>query len=100
MKIQIYILIVFLIFCYTRLNARTIEPIGPGTKITISGTIRDKSNGEVLIGAIIFIKELKTGATTNSYGFYSLNLNPATYTVVFKYLGYQSIEKSIDLKKE
>jgi len=100
MKVQIYILIIFLIFCYTRLTARTIEPTGPGSKITISGTIRDKSNGEVLIGAIIYIKELKTGATTNSYGFYSLNLTPATYTFTFKYLGYQSIEKRIDLNKE
>lgn len=100
MKIQIYVFIIFLIFCYSKLTANSIVSNEPVTKVTISGSIRDKSNGEALIGATIYIKELKTGALTNAYGFYSLSLKQATYTLVYSYMGYRSVEKNIDLNKE
>ena len=38
-------------------------------KYTISGYIRDASSGEELINATIYVKQLKTGAVTNGYGF-------------------------------
>jgi len=41
---------------------------------TVSGYIKDASNGEALIGASIFVTELSSGTTTNVYGFYSLRL--------------------------
>jgi hypothetical protein len=44
------------------------------TKNTLSGYLKDQSNGEALIGATLFIKELKTGAVTNVYGFYSITV--------------------------
>ncbi len=100
MKLQLLVFILFLILCYTRLFANENGPTIPGPKTTISGTIRDKSNGEALIGATIYVKELKTGTVSNSYGFYSLNLLPGTYTLVFSYMGFQPAEKTIDLKKE
>ena len=43
-------------------------------KFTISGTVKDSLSGETLIGVTIAIAELKTGTTTNEYGFYSLTL--------------------------
>jgi len=100
MKFQIYALIVFLFLCYSKLSANSVVPNDPGIKVTISGTIRDKSNGEALIGATIYVRDLQTGTITNSYGFYSLNLKSASYTLVYSYMGYHSIEKNIDLKKE
>jgi outer membrane cobalamin receptor len=100
MKVQFYVIIVFLIFCFIKLSAKNIDPTQPGTKVTISGTVRDKSNGEVQIGATVYIRELKNGAITNAYGFYSLNLKPGIYNLVFSYMGYQSIERKIELNKE
>ena len=41
-------------------------------KFTISGHIRDATNGEELIGANIFVEEIGDGTSTNVYGFYSL----------------------------
>ena len=41
---------------------------------TLSGTIKDARNGEVLIGATISIPALKRGAITNEFGFFSLEL--------------------------
>ena len=76
------------------------EPIDDAAKrFTISGTIKDKSNGESLLGATIFVRELKTGTTTNLYGFYSLSLLPGRYTLIYSYLGYSSVEENIQLSK-
>lgn len=68
-------------------------------KFTLSGTIADINSNETLIGVNISIPELKTGVTTNEYGFYSLTLPKGKYTVQITYLGYQTIEKNINLDR-
>ena len=57
-------------------------------KFTLSGTITDEKNGEILIGANVYIASLKTGASSNEYGFFSLTL-PKTDSllIVFNYIG-------------
>ncbi len=70
-------------------------------KYAISGTIKDELTGEQLIGATVRIKELpQSGTVTNSYGFYSIYAPEGEYTLLFTYIGYQSIEKQISLHKD
>lgn len=61
---------------------------------TLSGYVRDAANGEALIGASVAAPDFKTGAGTNSYGYFSLSL-PAragdSVTLVFSYLGFRSL---------
>jgi hypothetical protein len=66
-------------------------------KWTISGTIRDKSNGEALFGATIYIDELKTGTSSDVYGNYSITVIEGKYTLVFSYIGYIKEQKQCDL---
>lgn len=69
-------------------------------KYTISGSIKDESNGEDLIGVTIFVKELPgTGTVTNVYGFYSLTLPKGQYTIQYSYVGYKTVEFKADLTK-
>lgn len=68
-------------------------------KFTLSGTIIDANSNETLIGVNIVIPELKTGVTTNEYGFYSITVPKGNYTVQITYLGYQTIEESINLEQ-
>jgi hypothetical protein len=57
---------------------------------TISGTVKEKSSGETLIGAsIAIIEKPGVGVTTNDYGFYSLSLPKGSYTLRFSYVGYR-----------
>ena len=63
---------------------------------TISGYIRDDQSGEDLIGATIYCKELKKGAVTNAYGFYSLTLPAGTYNVEISFIGYEPQTIKID----
>ena len=66
-------------------------------KSTLSGYIRDAETGEEMIGASIFIKELKTGGVANLYGFYSVSVEPGQYTIEFSFIGSKSITEQVDL---
>ncbi|GAB2800041.1 TonB-dependent receptor [Rhabdobacter roseus] len=67
------------------------------TKPTVSGYVRDASNGEGLIGVSVYVRELGTGTTTNPYGFYSLTIPSGTYTLVFTYIGFEKTTQGVDL---
>lgn len=70
-------------------------------KASVSGYVKDKSNGETLLGATVSIPETKRGSKTNKSGFYSIsNLTPGEYTVQISYIGYESVQKKITLKKK
>lgn len=69
-------------------------------KHTISGTITDAQNGEVLIGATVYAPKVNMGTTANEYGFYSLTLPEGSYTIEFSYLGYKMQSANLDLKQD
>lgn len=59
-------------------------------KFTVSGSVKDKSNGETLIGATVSIADNRQiGVVTNEYGFFSLSLPQGNYTLLVSYVGYQ-----------
>jgi hypothetical protein len=68
-------------------------------KYTISGSVKDSANGESVIGATIYIPEAKAGASTNSYGFFSITLPEGKYTLVVNYTGRQPKIIPVDLHK-
>ena len=65
----------------------------------LSGKITDKATQKPLIGADIYLKELKKGANADAQGNYYLKGIPeGNYTVIGSYLGYQTFSKKIYLK--
>lgn len=68
-------------------------------KHTVSGYVKDKTNGENSVGATVYIKELLKGTTTNAYGFYSITIEEGEYTLVVSYIGFKNIEQKITLNK-
>lgn len=86
-KIVIYF---FILFCPTLLWAQS--------KYTVSGTVKEKSSGETLIGVSISVEEKPgVGVVTNEYGFYSLSLPQGKYTLRFSYVGYEAELIAVDL---
>ncbi|MFW5886375.1 MAG: carboxypeptidase-like regulatory domain-containing protein [Bacteroidota bacterium] len=67
---------------------------------TISGYVKDKNDGEILIGATVFVKEIMMGTITNGYGFYSLTLPKGSYKLEYSYLGYQDMSMTFSLGKD
>jgi len=65
---------------------------------TISGNLKDATNGEDLIYANVLVEELPgTGTTTNSYGFYSITLPQGEYNLRFQYIGYEPLILPVSL---
>ncbi|MCK9617895.1 MAG: TonB-dependent receptor [Lentimicrobiaceae bacterium] len=94
---------IILVFCLTIAGTQIAKADGDaGTvkRYTISGNIKDKSTGEELLGATVFVKGLQSGAVTNLYGFYSLSLQPGIYTLMYSYVGYNTIEKEVKLSAD
>lgn len=68
-------------------------------KGTISGTLTDKEmNNQSLPFANVLIKGTNTSANTDIDGKYSLSVNPGSYTLIFSFLGYQTIEAPVTVK--
>ncbi len=69
------------------------------TKYTLSGFVKEKGSGELLVGTNVYIANLKVGTTTNTYGFYSITLEEDSIDVIISYVGYQARYFKIDLNE-
>ncbi|MGD9929759.1 MAG: carboxypeptidase-like regulatory domain-containing protein [Mangrovibacterium sp.] len=92
-------LLVLLAFCQglSGITFASSDEDGKSERKIISGHIKDAENGETLIGATLFVEERGVGTASNEYGFYSISLLPGSYTLSYSFIGYQVVEKKIDL---
>jgi len=63
---------------------------GSNSKVTIRGRILEQQTGEPVIGATMYIEELKSGVATDQNGFLSMVLKPGNYTASFAYMGLET----------
>jgi hypothetical protein len=75
------------------------ETIFAQKRFTLSGYLRDETSGEALIYGTIYPESLKTGVSTNEFGFFSITLPEGKYNMVFSYVGYQTIKKEMYFDK-
>ncbi|MBL3548025.1 MULTISPECIES: TonB-dependent receptor [Chryseobacterium] len=63
---------------------------------SVSGTVKDKKNGELLIGVTVKVSEDPSiNVVANEYGFYSLSLPEGNYTIIISNSGYKDFEQQI-----
>lgn len=67
---------------------------------TVSGYLKDASNGEALIGATVYVNEIASGTISNVYGFYSITLPAGTYHIDYKYIGFSDLRQEVELDKD
>lgn len=70
-----------------------------GQLLNISGKIRDEKN-EALPFASIQVLQKDIGAVSNAEGFYSIHVEPGSYTVRIQFLGYGTKDTVITLSGE
>lgn len=70
---------------------------GQDMKKVLSGYVKEKGSGELLIGVNVYLPEIGKGTTSNRYGFYSIPLPPGKYDVIYSFVGYQSYRTVVDL---
>ncbi len=67
------------------------------SKCIINGRIVDESNSEPLIGATVYIEELKNGAATDLEGRFKLVLAPGKYKAIFSYMSMKQQENYLQV---
>ncbi len=77
------VFLLFVLILFSPVHSRAVEKHG------FTGTISDAGTGEDLIGATLYIRELKLGTSTNTYGYFSLSLIPGIYTVEASFIGFE-----------
>ncbi len=66
------------------------------TRGGVKGILKDAQSGEALMFASVSLKGTTSGTITEEDGSYELlNIKPGTYTLVFSYLSYRSIEQEL-----
>jgi ribosomal protein L19 len=63
----------------------------------VRGTVSNQ-DGRPLEYATIFVKETGSGAVANENGYFEIRLEPGAYTLIFQYLGYQTISRRVDVR--
>lgn len=61
------------------------------SRMTFSGYVSDKNNGEALIGATIYIRNLQIGNISNAYGFFSLTIPMDSFVAEISHVGFRSL---------
>ncbi|AZA93493.1 Outer membrane receptor for ferrienterochelin and colicins [Chryseobacterium nakagawai] len=65
---------------------------------SISGTVKDKKNGELLIGVTVKVSDDPSiNVVANEYGFYSLSVPEGSHTIIISYPGYKDFEQQINV---
>jgi len=65
-------------------------------KYPVSGFVQCRVSGERLVGASVYRLMGRSGATTNSYGFFRLFVNDtASTSVVVRFLGYEPVKTKL-----
>ncbi len=81
------LIFIFSTFCFTSFSQN----------VQLSGYLKDASTGETLIGAAVYDLDAETGAITNEYGFYSLQVPIGQVNIQFSYIGYQTIVENFTI---
>jgi hypothetical protein len=61
----------------------------------LSGTVTRPSNGEAVVGVVVYVGKLKVGAVTNSVGYYSIELPKGQYQVEYRMVGMRQTIRNI-----
>ncbi|KAF5279695.1 hypothetical protein FQR65_LT15284 [Abscondita terminalis] len=68
-------------------------------KFSVSGTVKDNKNGELLIGVTIKVAEDPTiSVVANEYGFYSLSLPKGSYTLLASNPGFKDFQQIVNVE--
>ncbi|MBN2013411.1 TonB-dependent receptor [candidate division KSB1 bacterium] len=68
---------------------------------TVSGFVYDKSNGEAMIGANVFLANTVLGSSSNVSGYYVIpKIPPGEYQIICDYIGYKLYKKNIRIQTE
>ena len=93
-----------ILLCTILLTVTAITVSAQAQRVTLSGTVTDAANGETMMGVYVILSDLSNpsnvqGGISNQAGYYSISVLPGKYKLAVNYLGYKSIEDTIQLSR-
>lgn len=86
--------LLMLLFCFS------LEAQNNSKNITISGYVKEKGSGELLIGVNIYLKGTQVGTVSNTYGFYSFTIPSQKAELVYSFVGYKTYKVNTEFKND
>ncbi len=68
-----------------------IQPMVLTAQTHVSGIVRDKQSGELLIGASVYDPIKLSGTSTDNNGYFNLVVDRGSDSLIFTYVGYTSM---------
>lgn len=65
--------------------------------LSLHGYIRDKQNGEGIIGASVYLRDIWKGTSTNTDGYYVLEVDTGRYVIHISCMGYNTVQDTIQI---
>jgi iron complex outermembrane receptor protein len=97
MKSKLFLYLTFLL-CSITAFSKDDPKNGEANTGAISGTVTDKADGTTIIGATIFIPDLRIGTNTDANGQYTIkDLPKGTYLVQVNYVGYAAFNQKVTI---
>ncbi|RIJ37007.1 SusC/RagA family TonB-linked outer membrane protein [Pontibacter oryzae] len=62
---------------------------------TVTGKVTDQKTSQALPGVAVIVKGTSIGTTTNTDGSYTINVPAANSKLVFRFIGYQTVEREV-----
>lgn len=69
-------------------------------KTILKGVVTDQANKETIVGATVSVKGTTTGSSSDINGQYNLQLDPGTYILECRSVGYKMITQKITVANE
>ena len=89
--------LLFMLFTLLFVASATVASAQVGS---LTGTVSDRTTGERLVGATIFIADLQTGVPTNVDGEFILdNIPVGTYDVRVSFIGYRTLNETVTINE-
>lgn len=92
--------LVFLFLFFKSVEAHKLR-VAKGHSIHFTGRVLDAKSGQPLIGATVFLSDLKSGAITDANGYFKINGIPSgLHLVEVSYVGYATYTEQIEMIKD
>jgi len=78
--------------------ASAVSAQGKKANFILKGKVMDATTGQILVGASVYIPDLKKGTITNEKGMYQLQVMQGNYVIEASYIGYAITAQNINIK--
>ncbi|MGB1037284.1 MAG: TonB-dependent receptor [Bacteroidia bacterium] len=67
------------------------------TTYTLSGYVKEQGSKELLLGVTVYTSDKSAGTVSNNFGYYAMQLPAGTHTVLYSFVGYGTVEKTVTI---